>query len=175
MKNAIAVCFVVAVLAVASTASATTFGSSGSLVVTGTIESSISLTVETAPSTTGGTGTASAISALGNVSKFGSAPSGFQLTPGTSNWTLSATVGVKVVLANLTSDDYTLSAQLDAPPANGTVWKMNGFTLNESTATPVLLTGGYGSTEDISWDIVVADSATAGSIGNTINFTAASN
>ncbi len=173
MKNALAVCFLVALLTVASTASAAT--SSGTLTVTGTVESSVSLTVESAGGTTSGTGTAAASSDLGNISKFGSAPTGFTLARGASNWTLSSTVGVQVVKANLTSTDYTLTAQLGSAPASGIAWKLNGSTLSDSAATTLTSTGTYASTGSYSWDIVVADSAAAAAIDNTINFTAASN
>jgi len=74
MKNAIAVCFAVALFAVVSTASAAT--SSGTLT---------------------GTGTAAASSDFGNIIKFGSAPTGFTLARGASNWTLSSTAGIQVV------------------------------------------------------------------------------
>ena len=149
--------------------------SSGTLTVTGTVESSISLTIESAGGTTAGTGTAAATSALGNISKYGSAPTGFTLARGASDWTLSSTVGVKVDKANLTSTDYTLDAQLGSAAASGIVWKLNGSTLSDSAATTLTSTGTYGSTGSYSWDIVVADSAAAAAIDNAINFTATSN
>jgi len=173
MKNAFAVCFAVVLLSVASVASAAT--SSGTLTVTGTVESSINLTVESAGGTTSGTGTAAASSDLGNISKFGSAPTGFTLARGASNWTISSTIGVQVVKANLTSTDYTLTAQLGSAPASGITWKLNGSTLSDSAATTLTSTGTYASTGSYSWDIVVADSAAAAAIDNAINFTAASN
>ena len=166
--------FAVAVtLTFASVASAAT--SSGTLTVTGTVESSINLTIESAGGTTSGTGTAAATSALGTISKYGSAPTGFTLARGASDWTLSSTVGVKVDKANLTSTDYTLDAQLGSAPASGIVWKLNGSTLSDSGATTLTSTGTYGSTGSYSWDIVVADSAAAAAIDNVINFTATSN
>jgi hypothetical protein len=173
MKKAFAVCFTVALFVFASTASAAS--SSGTLTVTGTVESSVSLTVESAGGTTSGTGTAAASSDMGNISKFGSAPTGFTLARGASNWTLSSTVGVQVVKANLTSTDYTLTAQLGSAPASGIAWKLNGSTLSDSAATTLTSTGTYASTGSYSWDIVVADSAAAAAIDNNINFTAASN
>jgi hypothetical protein len=169
-------------LAIASILSITAFSaaafgatSSGTLTVTGTVESSINLTVESAGGTTSGTGTAAATSDLGNVSKYGSAPTGFTLARGASNWTLSSTVGVKVDKANLTSTDYTLTAQLGSAPASGVTWKLNGSTLSDSAATTLTSTGTYASTGSYSWDIVVADSAAAAAIDNAINFTATSN
>src|SRR5947207_8854948 len=165
---------VVAILTMtALSASAAT--SSGTLTVTGTVESSISLTIESAGGTTSGTGTAAATSSLGNISKFGSAPTGFTLARGASDWTISSTVGVQVVKANLTSTDYTLTAQLGSAPASGVAWKLNGSTLRDSAATTLTSTGTYASTGSYSWDIVVADSAAAAAIDNSINFTATSN
>jgi predicted secreted protein len=149
--------------------------SSGTLTVTGTIESSVSLTIESAGGTTSGTGTAAATSDLGSISKYGSAPTGFTLARGASNWTLSSTVGVQVDKANLTSTDYTLTAQLGSAPASGVTWKLNGSTLSDSAATTLTSTGTYGSTGSYSWDVVVADSGAAAAIDNTMNFTATSN
>jgi hypothetical protein len=160
-------------LAAASSAFAAT--SSGTLTVTGTIESSISLTIESAGGTTSGTGTDAATSALGNISKYSSAPTGFTLARGASDWTLSSTVGVKVDKANLTSTDYTLTAQLGSAPASGVVWKLNGSTLSDSAATTLTSTGTYASTGSYSWDVVLADSAAAAAIDNAISFAATSN
>ena len=167
----------VVIAAVALMIGTTAFGatSSGTLTVTGTIESSINLTIESAGGTTSGTGTASATSALGSISKYSSAPTGFTLARGASNWTLSSTVGVQVDQANLTSTDYTLTAQLGSAPASGVTWKLNGSTLSDSAATTLTSTGTYGSTGSYSWDIVVADSAAAAAIDNSIDFTATSN
>jgi hypothetical protein len=173
MKRYLMFTLVIAALSVGSSAFAAT--NSATLTVTGTIDSSISMTVESAGGTTSGTGTAAATSALGSISKYGSAPTGFTLARGASNWTLSSTVGVQVDKANLTSTDYTLDAQLGSAPASGVAWKLNGSTLSDSAATTLTSTGTYASTGSYSWDIVVADSASAAAIDNTINFTATSN
>jgi hypothetical protein len=173
MKRSVMFTFVLAALAISSSAFAAT--NSATLTVTGTIDSSISLTLESAGGTTSGTGTAAATSDLGTISKYGSAPTGFTLARGASNWTLSSTVGVQVDKANLTSTDYTLTAQLGSAPASGVAWKLNGSTLSDSAATTLTSTGTYASVGSYSWDIVVADSAAAAAIDNTINFTATSN
>jgi predicted secreted protein len=165
--------FAAVVMLTATVASADT--STGSLTVTGTVASSINLTIESAGGTTSGTGTATATSDLGTISKYSSAPTGFTLARGASDWTLSSTVGVKVEKANLTSTDYTLTAQLGSAPASGVVWKLNGSTLSDSAATTLTSTGTYASTGSYSWDIVVADSAAAAAIDNAVDFTAASN
>jgi predicted secreted protein len=173
MKRFLMFTLVIAALSIGSSAFAAT--NSATLTVTGTIDSSISMTVESAGGSTSGTGTAAATSALGSISKYGSAPTGFTLARGASNWTISSTVGVQVDKANLTSTDYTLDAQLGSAPATGVAWKLNGSTLSDSAATTLTSTGTYGSTGSYSWDIVVADSASAAAIDNTINFTATSN
>jgi hypothetical protein len=173
MKKMFGISAAVVMLAFATVASADT--ASGTLTVTGTVASAINLTIESAGGTTSGTGTAAATSDLGTISKFGSAPTGFTLARGASNWTLSSTIGVKVDKANLTSTDYMLDAQLGSAPATGVTWKLNGSTLSDSAATTLTSTGTYGSTGSYSWDIVVADSAAAAAIDNAINFTATSN
>jgi predicted secreted protein len=176
MKTLSARALIISLLAVPAIASASELDeASGTMTVTGTVESSISLTIESAGGTTSGTGTAAATSALGSISKYGSAPTGFTLARGASDWTLSSTVGVKVEKANLMSDDYTLVAQLGASPASGITWKLNGSTLSDSAGTTLTSTGTYGSTGSYSWDIVVADSAAAAAIDNTVSFTATSN
>jgi len=173
MKRIVLTFAALAVLTIAGTASAA--DSSATLTVTGNVESSISITVESAGGTTSGTGTAAATSDLGNISKFGSAPTGFTLARGASDWTVSSTIGVQVVKANLTSTDYSLVAQLGSAPASGITWKLNGSNLSDSAPTTLTSTGTYASTGSYSWDIVVADSAAAAAIDNSINFTASSN
>src|SRR5437764_6368552 len=173
MKKILAVAFAVAVGGVSTIACAAT--SNGTLTATGTVTSAIDLTIESAGGTTSGTGTAAATSSLGSISKYGSAPTGFTLARGASDWTLSSNVGVKVAKANLTSTDYTLTAQLGSAPATGIVWKLNGSTLSDSAAATLTSTGAYASTDSYAWDIVVADSAAPAAIDNTVNFAATSN
>jgi hypothetical protein len=149
--------------------------SSGTLTVTGTVESSINLTIQSAGGTTSGTGAAAANSALGSISKYSAAPAGFTLARGASDWTLSSTVGVKVEKANLASTNYTLTAQLGSAPATGVVWKLNGSALGDASQTVLTSDGVYAATGSYNWDIVVADSAAAAAIDNSIAFTATSN
>ena len=148
---------------------------SGTMTVTGTVESSMLLTIESAAGTTGALGTSAATSSLGSISKYGTAPTGFTLTRGASDWTLSSSAGVMVKKSNLTSTDYTLTAQLGTAPATGIVWKLNGSSLSSTTAATLTSTGTYASTGTYSWDIVVADSAAAAAIDNVVNFAATSN
>jgi hypothetical protein len=173
MKTILGICLVAATALIATNASADT--ASGTLTVTGLVESAINLTIESAGGTTSGTGTAAATSALGTIAKYGAAPTGFTLARGASDWTISSTIGVKVDKANLTSSDYVLSATLGSAPSSGIVWKLNGSTLSDSLPSTLTSTGTYGSTGSYSWDIVIADSAAAAAIDNSINFEANSN
>jgi hypothetical protein len=175
LRISIATAATVAAVVFASPGASACACATGTLTVTGTIESSITLTIESAGGTTSGTGTAAATSDLGGISKFGSAPTGFTLARGASNWTVSSTVGVQVAKSNLTSTDYTLTALLWSAPATGVTWKLNGSTLSDSAPTTLTSTGTYASTGSYSWDIVVADSAAAAAIDNVISFLAVSN
>lgn len=167
--------FAVAAITILTATVASADTATGTLTVTGTVESSINLTIESAGGTTGGLGTSAATSDLGSMSKYSAAPTGFTIARGASDWTISSTVGVQVSKANLTSTDYSLTAQLGSAPDTGITWKLNGTTLSDSAASPLTATGTYGSTGSYAWDIVVADSAAAAAIDNAINFTATSN
>jgi hypothetical protein len=134
---------------------------SATLVVTGAIESSISLTIESAGGTISGAGTALASAALGTVSRFGAAPPGFTVARSASSWTLSSTIGVRVDKANLTSSDYTLTAQLGAAPAPGVTWRLDGQRLSDAAPTTLTRTGSYGAAGRYAWDIAVANAAAA--------------
>ncbi|MFN7130645.1 MAG: hypothetical protein ACK4N5_01095, partial [Myxococcales bacterium] len=139
MRNNLRVLLVASTLLIGST-SAFAASSEGTLTVTGTVESSISLTIESAGGSFSGAGTSAATSALGTISKYGSAPTGFTLARGSSDWTLSSTIGVKVEKANSTSTDYTLTCQLGTAPATGITWKVNGSTVSDTSPTTVTST-----------------------------------
>jgi hypothetical protein len=139
------------------------------------VESSITFSIEAAGGTTSGLGSPDATAALGTVSRFSGAPSGFNLSRGASEWTLSSSIGVKVVLSNLTSLDYTLTGQLQAAPPAGVTWKVGGVTLGDVAPATLTATAQYLVTQTFSWQIVVDNDASDGSIGNTIAFTAIAN
>jgi hypothetical protein len=150
--------------------------SSGALVVSGSVVSSIAFTVESAGGSTSGLSTNAASTALGSVSKYGSAPSGFTITPGGSDWTLSSNIGVKVLKANSASANYTLTAQLSGAPATGVSWSLNSVALTAASAGSINATGTYAATPTYAWSIAVTDAAAAATaLDNTINFIATSN
>jgi hypothetical protein len=135
----------------------------------------MAVTVESAGGTTNGLGTSAASTTLGSVNRYGTAPFGFTLSRGASNWTLSSTVSVKVVMADITSSNYTLKAQLSGTPSSGVTWTVNSQTITAASPVTLTSTGTYAATPSYSWTIVIANSASAGALDNTINFIAVSN
>jgi hypothetical protein len=148
---------------------------SGTLAVTGTVVSSIELTIDSAGGTFSGPGVATTTD-LGNISKFGGVvPTGFTRSTTSSDWTLTSAIGVTVTKANSASTAYTLNAKLASAPAGGVAWTVNGFTLNAATVTAMTAAGVWGSTPTYPWTITIPDAlATATAIDNTIEFSAIS-
>jgi hypothetical protein len=148
----------------------------GTLAVSGNIVSSISLTIASAGgSGQTGMGTSAATTDLGSVSKFGALPTNFTQVRGASDWTLSSTIGVKVVMANSISAAYTLNAKLATAPTSGIVWKVNAVILNATTAQAMTAAGVYGAIGSYPWDIVIQDTVpTTTALDNTIMFDAIS-
>lgn len=176
MNKFIMGCFVVAVLGVPTFAMAVE-NASGTLTVTGTVASSISLTVESTDGTCTLCGTPAASLDLGTLSKYGTPPTNFTITPGATTWTLASVngIGIKVVKANLASTVYTLSAKLATAPAAGVVWTVGAITANATTIQTIGTGVAYGSTFPYAWNIVIPDSlATASAIDNVIQFSAVS-
>lgn len=142
---------------------------------TATLQGSLSVTVESAGGSATGLNTSAASTSLGNVSKYGTAPSGFTLTRGASNWTLASTIGVKVAVANITTSSYTLTAQLAGAPPSGVSWTLNSSAITAASPLTLTTTGTYATTPSYAWTIVTNDSASAAALNNTINFVAISN
>ena len=174
-KNTILGAAILGVFAFSGAASAQDVAT-GTLAVTGTVVSSISLTIASAGGgSQTGMGTSAATTALGSISKFGAIPTNFTRTSTTTDWTLSSNIGVTVTKANSASTAYTLNAKLSTAPASGVVWKVASFTLNAATVVPLTAAGVWGSTPTYAWDLVIADAlATASAIDNTIMFDAIS-
>ena len=147
----------------------------GTLSVTGTVVSSISLTIESAGGTFTQGGTSAALTDLGSISKFGALPTGFTRTTTATTWTLLSNVGVKVQKANSISTAYTLNAKLSTAPATGVIWTVNAFALNATTVTAMTAAGAWGTSPTYAWTITVPDTlATASAIDNVLQFSAIS-
>jgi hypothetical protein len=150
---------------------------SGTVAVTATVGSSVSLTFVSDPSgiTLAGTGTSAATIAFGSVQAYGGAvPANVTKTVnGTTNWTLSTPFDVVVEVANQNSLNYTLTAQLNTADATNT-WKIGASTITSASATTLTSTGAYGSTA-YTLGLTIPFSEAAGAISNTINFVATAN
>jgi len=150
---------------------------SGTVAVTATVASSVSLTFVTDPAgiTLGGTGTSAATVAFGNVQAYGGVvPANVTKTVnGTTNWTLSTPFDVVVAVANQVSSNYTLTAQLNTADATDT-WKIGASTITSASATTLTATGAYGTTA-YTLGLTIPFTKAAGAITNTLNFVATAN
>jgi hypothetical protein len=161
--------------ALGGVASATT--ASGTVGVTATVVSSMSLTFVTDASgiTLGGSGTSAATIAFGSVQAYGgSVPTGVTRTVnGTTNWKLATPFDVVVAIANQTSANYTLTAQLSSSDAVNT-WQLGSTTVTSASAATLTATGTYGTTV-YTLNLTIPFTEAAGAISNTINFVATAN
>ncbi|HEX4485016.1 MAG TPA: hypothetical protein VH088_02045 [Terriglobales bacterium] len=161
--------------ALVGVATATT--ASGTVGVTATVVSSMSLTFVTDASgiTLGGSGTSAATIAFGSVQAYGgSVPTGVTRTVnGTTNWKLATPFDVVVAIANQTSANYTLTAQLSSSDAVNT-WQLGSTTVTSASAANLTSTGTYGTTV-YTLNLTIPFTEAAGAISNTINFVATAN
>ncbi len=168
--------FLAGVLVLPGMASATT--DTGTLTVTATVNSSISLTFVSSGSgiSLAGSGTNSATMAFGTVAAYsGTVPAGVTKTNnGVTNWQLSTPFLVSVQKANLSSSNYTLTAQLSAADATFT-WLIDSVDISDGTSKQITATGNYNSNDSHTFALQIPNSAAAGSINKSISFTATSN
>jgi hypothetical protein len=148
----------------------------GTLAVSVNVTSSISLAFSTSTGGVALTGTSTnAALNFGTVQAFGATlASGVTLTNnGTASFTVSSPVDVIVTKANSTSANYKLTAQLTTADAVNT-WTVGGVTVTSGAPAPVTTNGTYGTT-NFPVAILIPLSSPAGTISNTINYTATSN
>lgn len=171
----LAVTMVVGLALFTGTASAT--NASGSMAVTLTIASSVSLTLQTDASglALGNSGTSAVTAAFGTMSAYGgSVPAGVTRTVnGTTNWKVSTPFDVVVQVANQTSSNYTLTAQLQTADATNT-WQIGSSTITSASASTLTAAGTYGTTA-YTFNLTIPFSEGAVAISNTINFVATAN
>jgi hypothetical protein len=152
--------------------------SSGTLTVTATVQSSISLTFAT--DTNGvaltGSGTNVATLGFGTVSRYISPPVKVTETIGTINFTVSTPFDVEVVKSNITSANYALTAQVQTADSVNT-WMIDTFPLAIAPTAPTSLTvtGVYGTNVLHTLYLTIPFSAGASIISNSINFVATAN
>jgi hypothetical protein len=149
---------------------------SGTLAVSATLQSSISMVFNTdaAGVALGSAGTNAATLNFGNISAYGTLASNVTRSVGASTFTVSTPFDVLVQKANSASASYSLTAQLNAADAtNG--WALGGSTVGSGSATTLTASGTYGSATAYSLALTVPLSSGAPSISNTINFVATAN
>ena len=170
---------VLMLMAIATFVSGPAFATSasGTVAVTATVGSSVSLTFVSDPAgmTLGGTGTSAATIAFGSVQAYGgSVPANVTKTVNApTNWTLSTPFDVVVNVANQTSSNYTLTAQLNTADAVNT-WKIGATAITSASAATLTSTGTYGTTA-YTLNLTIPITEPAGAISNTINFVATAN
>src|SRR5690349_15876899 len=127
---------------------------------------SLTLTLQADPSGIGlgGSGTSSATMSFGAMQAFGGGlPSGVSKVVNSTSWTISTPFDVKVTCINLInllpctlllSSSYTLTAQLQLPDTNNT-WKVQGFVLNNASASTLTSSGTYGQVSGYTFALTV--------------------
>jgi hypothetical protein len=174
-KRTLATIFVAGVLLLPLLSSAQS--ASGTLAVTATLQSSISMVFNSNAGgvTLGGAGTNAATLNFGNISAYGTLAANVSRTVGASSFTVSTPFNVEVDKANSSSANYSLTAQLASADAVNT-WALNGTGITNASATAVATTGTYGGTGTAyTLALTVPTSNTAASISNTIDFVATAN
>jgi hypothetical protein len=177
VKNKCILASVLSAFALIGVANAQT--SSGNLGVSANVEGSINLTFVTDASGIGVTGTTTSTASLpfSNVQMYGGAvPTNVTKTvQGTTSFTLATPFDVRVDLANSASASYALTALLASPDATN-VWTIGTYDLSAALiASPIGTAVGYGTNAAYTLKIVVPASEAAGSVSNTIGFTATAN
>jgi hypothetical protein len=152
--------------------------SSGTLTVTATVQSSISLTFLTDTNGVALTGSGTNVATLnfGTVSQFISPPSKVSETIGATSFTVSTPFDVSVVKSNVTSATYALTAEVQTADSVNT-WVIDTFplTILPAAATALTATGAYGSNVMHTLYLTIPFSAGASVISNSINFVATAN
>jgi hypothetical protein len=167
--------FLLLVVQNANIASATS--ASGTMAVSVTVASSVSFVINTDASglTLTNSGTSAVTAAFGTMSAYGgTVPTGVTRTVNApTNWKISTPFDVVVQVANQTSSNYTLTAQLQTSDSTNT-WQIGSNTITSSSAATLTATGAYGTTV-YTFALTIPFSEAAGAISNTLNFVATAN
>jgi hypothetical protein len=173
MKNRLILTSVLTAFALTGVANAQT--GSGTLGVTATIAGSINLTFVTDASglPLTGTGTSTASLSFGTISMFGgSVPTNVTKTDnGTTSFSMSTPFDVRVDLANSISTAYTLNVTLATADATN-AWLIGATDISSGGPFALTAAGEYGIAVPYTLKITVPATETAGTITNSIGFTA---
>jgi hypothetical protein len=130
----------------------------------------------------GASGSSAATLNFGTITAYGSVPAGVTRTgPSGGSFTVSTPFNVNVTIGGITSQSYTLTAQLAAAAPTGLTYKIDSVTLTTGSQT-VQANGTYGTDVGHTLYLQVSTASpgsggpTVGSaLSSTINFTATAN
>jgi hypothetical protein len=174
MKNRLILTSVLSAFALAGTANAVGLSGSGTLGVTAEVTGSINLTFVTNTSGIAVTGTGSSTASFdfGSVSKYGgTVPSNVTKTVNSTSFDLATPFNVKVEQANSSLSTYTLTATLATADVVN-VWTLGATDISDAAGHALTAAGEFGASVPYTLKLTVPASEAAGSISNTINFTA---
>ncbi len=173
MKNRLILTSVLSAFALTGIANAQT--GSGTLGVTANVAGSINLTFVTDASglPVTGTGTSTASLAFGTVSMYGgSVPTNVtKVDNGTTSFSLSTPFDVRVDLANSASTAYTLNVSLMTADATN-AWMIGATDISSGGPFALTAAGVYGTAVPYTLKLTVPATETAGTITNTLDFSA---
>ena len=125
--------------------------------------------------TLGNSGTSAATLNFGKVAKYmPTPPAGVTLALAPTNFTVSTPFDVFVDVGGVTSLSYSLQANLQSAPGVYT-YKIDAVTLTTSAATIVAADPNYRTNVQHTMSLTIPDTAPAGVVGNTVNFTVTAN
>jgi hypothetical protein len=164
-----------AVLAMPMLAAAQTTAS-GTLAVSATVQSSISMVFNSDASGVplGSSGTNAATLNFGNISAYGTLAANVSRSVAAASFTVSTPFDVLVSQSNSASANYSLTAQLNSADAVNS-WAIGGSAVTSGAATSLTAAGSYGSSSAYTLALTVPLASGAGAINNTINFVATAN
>jgi|HubBroStandDraft_6_1064221.scaffolds.fasta_scaffold40132_3 hypothetical protein len=175
-KIALPVSILFVLVADVSPASASA-SASATMAVSITVASSLSFVIQSDASGLALTnsGTSAVTAAFGTMSAYGgTVPTGVTRTVNApTNWKVSTPFDAVIQVANQTSSNYTLTAQLASSDATNT-WQIGSTTITSASASTVTATGTYGNTA-YTFNLTIPFSEAAGAISNTLNFVATAN
>jgi hypothetical protein len=155
--------------------SAFAISGSATLTVAGTINNSIHSTLSTSASTFTTVSATSWTLALGNISKYGSAPAGCTITRLSTSWTLNWTVTALVEVDGATSASYMLAGALSGGLVpSGVSWLVQGVTMLDTASSTVLTAASYGSTA-LSFQVRILDSTAVSALNSTVQLNSIAN
>jgi len=175
MKNRIILTTVLSAFAFMGVANAAGEVGSGTLGVGADIQGALSITFTTHSGGLAltGSGSNTASLAFGSFSSFSpnGTVGGVTKTTGSGTFSLAAVFDIQVDVANSSSEAYTLAATL-ATPVTANTWLIGATDISDGASHDLASDQAYGTPIAYTVKLTVANSATAGSVTNSISFTA---